>query len=426
MQQGKAFEIPKALVWQFYQDVRRNKGAPGCDGQTIKQFDEKRDRNLYKIWNRLSSGSYFPPPVRKKRIPKADGSERTLGIPTVSDRVAQGAVKGFLEEQLEPVFHLDSNGYRPGRSAHDALKQCEKRCRTRSWVLEVDIKAFFDHVDHGLIIKALKHHQMPGWVILYCTRWLRAPMVESGSEKEHQERTRGTPQGGVISPLLANLFLHYAFDQWVSRTHRNIQFERYADDLVCHCSYMKEAVNLKESITERMREVGLSINESKTNIAYIDTFPRWNVKKSFTFLGYDFQVRTLRSFKGELFRKCAPGASKKAMKTITRTIKSWRVHRSTRASIKEIAGRYNVTLRGWIHYYGKFWYRTFSYRLWSVFQSRLIKWASNRYRISTREAEWRLERLRKASPNSLLTGNYFVHQMCDQEPYDGRLSRTVP
>ncbi len=354
MQQGKAFEIPKALVWQSYQDVRRNKGAPGCDGQTIKQFDEKRDRNLYKIWNRLSSGSYFPPPVRKKRIPKADGSERTLGIPAVSDRVAQGAVKGFLEEQLEPVFHPDSYGYRPGRSAHDALKQCEKRCRTRSWVLEVDIKAFFDHVDHNLIIKALKHHQMPGWVILYCTRWLRAPMVESGSEKEHQERTRGTPQGGVISPLLANLFLHYAFDQWVSRTHRNIQFERYADDLVCHCSYMKEAVNLKESITERMREVGLSINESKTNIAYIDTFPRWNVKKSFTFLGYDFQVRTLRSFKGELFRKCAPGASKKAMKTITRTIKSWRVHRSTRASIKEIAGRYNATLRGWIHYYGKF------------------------------------------------------------------------
>ena len=214
----------------------------------------------------------------------------------------------------------------------------------------------------------------------------------------------GTPQGGVIFPLLANLFLHYAFDQWVSRTHRNIQFERYADDLVCHCSYMKEAVNLKESITERMREVGLSINESKTNIAYIDTFPRWNVKKSFTFLGYDFQVRTLRSFKGELFRKCAPGASKKAMKKITRTIKSWRVHRSTRASIKEIAGRYNATLRGWIHYSGKFWYRTFSYRLWSVFQSRLIKWASNKYRISTREAEWRLERLRKASPK------FFAHR----------------
>ncbi len=232
MQQGKSFEIPKALVWQSYQDVRRNKGAPGCDGQTLKQFDEQRDRNLYKIWNRLSSGSYFPPPVREKRIPKSDGSERILGIPTVSDRIAQGAVKRFLETQLEPIFHPSSYGYRPGRSAHDALKQCEERCRRRSWVLEVDIKAFFDHVDHDLIIKALKHHQVPDWVILYCTRWLRAPMVKTGQEKEGQERTRGTPQGGVISPLLANLFLHYAFDKWMDRTHRNIPFERYADDSV--------------------------------------------------------------------------------------------------------------------------------------------------------------------------------------------------
>ena len=403
MPQGKAFEIPKALVWASYQSVRRHKGAPGCDGQTLRQFDEKRDRNLYKIWNRLSSGTYFPPPVRAKSIPKADGSTRILGIPTVSDRIAQGAVKRFLEAQLEPLFHVDSYGYRPGKSAHDALRQCEQRCRTHSWVLEIDIKAFFDHVDHDLIIKALKHHQQPDWVILYCTRWLKAPMVDSHQGSNGVERKQGTPQGGVISPLLANLFLHYVFDPWMVRHYRHTRFERYADDIVCHCASMREAVKLKASISERMNEVGLSIHEGKSNVVYIDTFPRYNVKKAFTFLGYDFKVRTLKNFKGELFRQCAAGASMKAMKHITQVIKSWRVHRSAGATIKELRHRYNAKLRGWINYYGKFWYRTFSYRIWSVFQSRLVKWVSNKYRMATRAAERRLERWRKIHPN------YFAH-----------------
>lgn len=210
--QRKAFEIPKSLVWMAYQDVRRNRGAPGCDGQTLTDFDRQRDHNLYRIWNRLCSGSYFPPPVREKRIPKDNGKERILGIPTVSDRVAQGAVKRYVEAVIDPIFHPDSYGYRPGRSAHDALRQCSIRCRRKNWVLEVDISAFFDHVGHDLIIKALEHHQMPKWVILYCRRWLQAPMQsETGLL---QERGRGTPQGGVISPLLANLFLHYAFDRY--------------------------------------------------------------------------------------------------------------------------------------------------------------------------------------------------------------------
>lgn len=324
--------------------MRQNKGAPGCDGQTITQFDEQRDRNLYKIWNRLSSGSYFPPPVREKRIPKADGSERTLGIPTVSDRVAQGVVKIYLEKILEPLFHNSSFGYRPDRPAHDALAQCEYHCRRKGWVLEVDIKAFFDHVDHDLIMKALKHHKVPAWVTLYYKRWLLAPMkLNSG---ELQERQQGTPQGGVISPLLANLFLHYAFDQWMCRENPYTPFERYADDIVCHCSRMSEAVRLKDQIRERMKEVGLSINEVKSNVVYIDTFPRRNVKHCFTFLGYDFKVRTKRNYKGELYRACAPGAAMKAMKKITQTIKAWKVHRSTEASIKVLAKRNNAVLRG--------------------------------------------------------------------------------
>lgn len=403
MEQSKSFEIPKFLVWQSYLSVRRNRGAPGVDEQTIKQFDEKRNTNLYKIWNRLSSGSYFPLPVREKRIPKEDGSDRVLGIPTVSDRIAQGAIKIYLEHLLEPKFHPDSYGYRPNRSAHDALRKCEKRCRFKGWVLEVDIKAFFDNVSHELIIKALKHHHVPTWVILYCQRWMQAPLCRKDDESKElktlAKREKGTPQGGVISPLLANLFLHYAFDQWMVRECPHIEFERYADDIVCHAKYKGEIVQLKRKVSDRMQSVGLSVNEAKTNVAYIDTFSRKNVKKEFTFLGYDFKVRTLKSFKGELFRKCSPGASKKAMKKITKVISSWRIQRASTASLKELAQNYNARLRGWINYYGKFWYRNFSYRIWSVFQSRLIKWASNKYRTSFRKAEKRLMRERKMNPN---------------------------
>ena len=394
--QRKPFEIPKALVWAAYHDVRKNRGAPGCDGQTLTEFDQQRDRNLYKIWNRLCSGTYFPPPVREKRIPKDNGKERVLGIPTVSDRIAQGAVKRFVEAKLDPIFHDDSYGYRPGRSAHDALRQYATRCRQYSWVLEVDIRAFFDHVRHDLVIKALEHHQMPSWVILYCRRWLEAPM--QGVNGEVTMRNRGTPQGGVISPLLANLFLHYAFDRWMQRVNRYVPFERYADDIVIHCSRMSDAVRIRDQLAARMKHVGLTINEEKSQIVYIDTFPRWNVATSFTFLGYDFKVRTLKNFKGELYRKCMPGASMKAMRRITQTIKSWRIHRSTAADLRVFAQRYNAVLRGWIDYYGKFWYRNFSYRLWSAMQSRLLKWMKAKYRIATRSAQHRLALARAENP----------------------------
>lgn len=394
--QRKAFEIPKALVWQAYQDVRHNRGAPGCDGQTLAGFDLQRDRNLYKIWNRLCSGTYFPPPVLEKRIPKEGGKERILGIPTVADRVAQGAIKRYMEARIDPIFHADSYGYRPGRSAHDAIRQCATRCRNKPWVLEVDIRAFFDHVRHDLIIKALEHNQMPRWVILYCTRWLRAPMVDNAGQL--WERDRGTPQGGVVSPLLANLFLHYVFDKWMDRTHRGVPFERYADDIVIHCSRMAQATRIRQSLTQRMTEVGLDINEEKSQIVYIDTFKRYNVATEFTFLGYDFKVRTLRTYKGVLFRKCAPGASKKAMSRITATIKGWRIHRSTTDSLAEIARRHNAVVRGWIEYYGKFWYRNFSYRLWSAMQSRLIKWMKAKFRISTRQAKHRLHLAQRENP----------------------------
>jgi len=404
MKQGKVFEIPKQLVWHSYKQVRANKGSAGCDGQTLEEFDRNRDRNLYKIWNRMSSGSYFPPPVLEKRIPKGDGRERVLGIPTVADRVAQGAAKIYMERLLEPEFDEDSYGYRPNKSAHDALERCKRRCWAHSWVLEVDIKSFFDCVRHDLVLKALEHHGMPRWVMLYCERWLEAPMTNVDSSALPAKRTLGTPQGGVISPLLANLFLHYAFDRWMRGKHAATPFERYADDIVCHCDTMREAVQLKAELERRFGEVGLQLHPEKSQIVYVDTFKRHSVKTSFTFLGYDFELRVVKSHKtGKLRRVCMPGASRKAMKGITRTIKSWRIHRGTADDPRKLAGRYNATLRGWIEYYGKHWYRTFGYRLWSVFQSRLIKWMKSKYRLSTREAERRLHMMQKENPR------LFVH-----------------
>ncbi|MDQ8200739.1 group II intron reverse transcriptase/maturase [Pelagicoccus enzymogenes] len=404
MKQGKVFEIPKQLVWQSYKQVRANKGSAGCDGQTLEEFDRNRDDNLYKIWNRMSSGSYFPPPVLEKRIPKGDGKERVLGIPTVADRIAQGAVKIYAERLLEPEFDEDSYGYRPNKSAHDALERCKRRCWRHSWVLEVDIKSFFDCVRHDLVLKALEHHGMPRWVMLYCKRWLEAPMTDVDSSAPLEKRTLGTPQGGVISPLLANLFLHYAFDRWMRDNHAATPFERYADDIVCHCDTMKQAVLLKEELERRFGEVGLRLHPEKSQIVYVDTFKRHNVRTSFTFLGYDFKLRVVKSRKtGKLFRVCMPGASSKAMKEITRTIRSWRIHRGTADDPKKLAGRYNATLRGWIEYYGKHWYRNFGYRLWSVFQSRLIKWVKSKYRLSTRGAERKLHLMQKENPR------LFVH-----------------
>ena len=400
MKQGKVFEIPKELVWLSYQQVRKNKGSAGCDGQTLQKFEENRNRNLYKIWNRLSSGSYFPPPVLEKRIPKGDGRERLLGIPTVADRIAQGAVKIHLEKILDPLFDEDSYGYRPGKSAHDALETCKRRCWRHSWVLEIDIQSFFDCVRHDLVLKALEHHDVPKWVLLYCRRWLEAPTVGPDDQETPARRTLGTPQGGVISPLLANLFLHYAFDRWMRAKHPGIPFERYADDIVCHCDTMKKAMELRRELEERMKEVGLTLHPEKTQVVYVDTFKRWNVKTVFTFLGYDFQLRTVRNHQtGKLFRTCMPGASKKAMKRITQTIKSWRLHRSTGQDAEQLARRHNAMIRGWITYYGKHWYRNFGYRLWSVLQSRLLKWVKAKYRLGQRAAAHRLNLIRKENPD---------------------------
>lgn len=397
MKQGKAFDIPKQLVWQACKDVKSNGGSSGCDRQTVADFGEGRNRNLYKIWNRMSSGSYFPPPVLKQEIPKADGRVRVLGIPTVGDRIAQGAVKLYLEEKLDELFHQDSYGYRPNRSAHDALEVTRRRCWQYDWVVEVDIKGFFDNVSHDRILRALSVHSLPVWIMLYVERWLKTPMIDRTGNLE--ERDKGTPQGGVISPLLANLFLHYGMDIWMQRHHPDIPFARYADDGVFHCKTEAQSDMLIRELGKRMKEIGLELHPEKTCKVYVGRGqPKEGIAREFTFLGYDFKRRVLQTKSGVLFHRIAPGASKKAMKAMTQTIKSWRIHRSTGSSLQELAHRYNATLRGWINYYGHYVYRQFGYSLWSSFQSRLIKWVKNKYKLSQRVAEKKLLRIRKSQP----------------------------
>jgi group II intron reverse transcriptase/maturase len=292
---AKPFDIPKREVWEAFKKVKANRGAAGVDGQSIADFEADLTNNLYKLWNRLSSGSYFPPPVRRVDIPKASGGKRPLGIPTVADRVAQEVVRRYLEPRLEPVFHADSYGYRPGRSAIDAVRTARQRCWRYDWVLDIDIKAFFDSLDHELLLRAVRRHTDCPWVLLYIERWLKAPMQREDGGIE--PRDAGTPQGGVVSPILANLFLHYAFDIWMTRTYPAVQFERYADDAVCHCRTRQQAKALRAALEERFAACGLVLHPQKTKIVYCkDTNRKGRYPDVlFDFLGYTFRPRLTAS-----------------------------------------------------------------------------------------------------------------------------------
>ena len=257
MKQTKPYNIPKSLIYEAYKRVKANKGSAGVDDQTIELFDQNLKGNLYKLWNRMSSGSYFPQAVKRVDIPKADGGIRPLGVPTISDRIAQMAVKLQVEEELEQHFHPDSYGYRPNKSAHQALEKVRARCWKRAWVLDMDIKGFFDAIDHDLLMRAVEKHVKENWQRLYIKRWLTASVQHQDGSIE--SRDRGTPQGGVIRPLLANLFLHYTFDLWVERNWKDIQFERYADDIVCHCRTEQEAIKLQSILTKRLGLISLTI-----------------------------------------------------------------------------------------------------------------------------------------------------------------------
>lgn len=356
MAEAKPYDIPKQLVWEAFQRVKANRGAAGVDGQSLEAFEKDLKGNLFKIWNRMSSGSYFPPPVRLVEIPKDSGGTRPLGIPTVGDRVAQTVVKMVLEPKVEPVFHPDSYGYRPGRSAIDAVAMARKRCWRTAWVIDLDIKAFFESLDHELVERAVAHHTDNPWVKLYVARWLRAPLQREDGTLE--QRTKGTPQGGVVSPLLSNLFLHYAFDKWMQRTFSHVPFERYADDVLLHCQSERQARMVLAAIRDRFEHCGLELHPTKTQIVYCKDNDRRgeHERVAFDFLGYTFQPRRAKNRWGKYFVSFLPAISTKAAKSIRARIREWRMA-STRnnQSIEDLARLVNPVAQGWMNFYGRFY-----------------------------------------------------------------------
>jgi RNA-directed DNA polymerase len=376
---SKPFVIEKWQVYEAYKAVKSNGGAAGVDGQTIEQFETDLKGNLYKIWNRMSSGSYFPPPVRAVPIPKKSGGQRILGVPAVSDRVAQMVVKQLIEPDLEVIFLPDSYGYRPGKSALDAVGVTRKRCWQYDWVLEFDIKGLFDNIPHELLLKAVRKHVKCKWALLYIERWLTAPMEQDGNIIE---RTRGTPQGGVVSPVLANLFLHYAFDLWMKRTHPDLPWCRYADDGLVHCRTEKEAEALKAELQARLTECQLEMHATKTRIVYCKDGKRTgrypNVK--FDFLGYEFRARAVRGTQsGRLLCGFTPAVSSSALKTMRATIRDLDLRRRTQTSLVDIAQQVNPLLRGWIGYYGRYTPSALYPMLRYVNQT-LLAWAIRKYK----------------------------------------------
>lgn len=377
----KPIPVSKHMVWEAYRKVKANQGAAGVDGESLQMFEDRLSDNLYKVWNRLSSGTYFPPPVKEVEIPKADGRTRKLGIPTVSDRVAQMVVKDYLEPRLESVFHENSFGYRPRRNAHDALSRARRNCWLFNWVIDLDIKGFFDNIDHEKLLLAVGRHVEEKWVIMYIKRWLTAP-VQDKSGVLFAKQGKGTPQGGVISPLLANLFLHYAFDQWLELKHKGMPFERYADDVIIHCKTRQQAEQVLDELKQRMRDCGLELHPEKTKIVYCKDHKRTGSHQhvKFDFLGYTFKPRPSRSKKdGFMFLGFDLSMSVSSGKRILETIRQSRFHRWTSNTIEGIAAEFNPKWRGWISYYGRFRPSGMSFIIFA-FHKRLIKWLINKYK----------------------------------------------
>lgn len=379
MGKAKPFSIAKREVWRAYKRVKANQGGAGVDGQTIEEFEEDLSNNLYKLWNRMSSGSYFPTPVRRVEMPKSDGRLRPLGIPTVADRVAQMVVKQHLEPQLEPHFHADSYGYRPQKSAIDAVGTARTRCWRYNWVIDLDVKGFFDNIDHDLLLLAVKRHTDCKWVLLYIQRWLKVPVqLPDGGLVG---RDKGTPQGGVISPLLANLFLHYVFDKWMERKFPLIPFERYADDIICHCVREQQAQFVLAAISKRMVECKLEVHPEKTRIVYCkDDRRKGNyAHEKFDFLGFEFRPRPSMDKHGKRFVGFNPAVSNKAQKAMRQQIRSWNLNRRTNETIEDFARMYNPIIRGWINYYGSFC-KSVLYRVFYYLDRALSRWAKRKYK----------------------------------------------
>jgi RNA-directed DNA polymerase len=379
MSKAKPFNISKRVVLEAYKRVKANKGAAGVDKESITDFEKDLKDNLYKIWNRMSSGSYFPPPVRLVEIGKKGGGQRRLGVPTVADRIAQMVAKIYFEPEIEGIFHPDSYGYRPNKSALDAVGMARKRCWRYDWALDLDIKSFFDNISHELLMRAVGKHTQCKWLLLYIERWLKAPMQLADGTLI--SRDKGSPQGSVISPLLSNLFLHYAFDEWMRRNHKDIPFERYADDILVHCKSERQARWIKSVIESRLAECQLELHPEKTKIVYCkDQTRRGNYpNEKFDFLGFTFRARTAVGRNGTFFVSFLPAVSDQAAKTIRAKIRSWQIHRSSDKSLKDLAGILNPQIQGWINYYGRF-YKSALSPIFKQLNRSLQRWAMRKYK----------------------------------------------
>lgn len=405
MKRAKPFVIPKKLVWKAYQEVKAKGGASGVDQESIEDFEVNLKDNLYRLWNRLSSGSYFPPPVRAVPIPKKAGGTRVLGVPTVSDRIAQTVVKRVLEPMLEPIFHENSFGYRPRKSAHDALAVTRQRCWRYDWVVEFDIKGLFDNIDHSLLMRALRYHCDCHWILLYVKRWLTAPMQDCHGELIC--RDKGTPQGGVVSPLLANLFLHYAFDAWVSSALPKVPFCRYADDGVLHCQSKRQAEEVMKRISVRLRECGLEIHPEKSRIVYCkDNNRRGEYEDiSFDFLGFTFRPRRCVSSTRGIHPNFLPAISRASKKEINRQIRGWHIQLKNDKTLQDLSNMFNPVLRGWYNYYGRF-YPSGLQQIWRNLNWYLTEWVRRKYKryAGHKRRAWQyVKRLAGANPH------LFVH-----------------
>jgi RNA-directed DNA polymerase len=388
------------VVWAAYQRVKANQGAAGVDEVSIEEFERDLKNNLYKLWNRMSSGSYFPPPVRTVEIPKSGGGIRRLGIPTVSDRIAQMVVKLYLEPNVEPSFHPNSYGYRPGKSAHQAVEEARRQCWRYNWVLDLDIRNFFDTIDHELMMRAVRKHTDCPWVLLYIERWLKAPIQSKDGALVPRER--GTPQGSVISPVLSNLYLHYAFDAWMQRTHPGIRFERYADDVIVHCRTEAQAWTMRTAIEARLVECRLTMHPEKTKIVYCKDANRSGSypNEKFDFLGFTFRPRKSKNRDGRLFTSFSPAVSDKAANEMRQTMRRWKLSKYVSKTLNDLARMFNPILRGWITYYGRF-YKSALYRVFRPLERTLIQWATKKYkrlRGHKRRAMYWLGRIAQREP----------------------------
>ena len=383
-EQTKSIPITKMMVWEAYKKVRSNKGSAGVDQQTLDDFYKVRSKELYKIWNRLTSGSYFPPEVKRVEILKKDGKIRPLGIPTVSDRIAQQVIKTYLEPRLEAEFLENSYGYRPNKSAHAAVKKVQENVRKYSWVIDLDIKEFFENVNHELLFKALELHVSEKWVIMFIQRWLEAP-VQLSDGTLMLTSGNGTPQGGVISPLLANLFMHYCFDKWLKIHYPEVQMVRYADDIIVHCRTHQESTRLLAVIKQRLSECGLTAHPEKTKVVYCKKSGR-NLKGfpvQFDFLGFSFRPIRMNLKKGGSFLQFDCIMSRKSKVRITQELCKLNFHNMTQRTIQDLATLLNPKIRGWLNYYGKI-NRSCLRPVFYYLHHRMIKWTLNKYKRSNR------------------------------------------